>query len=396
MVHAIYPGSFDPPTRGHMHILKTAAEKFEKLTVVVAKNPEKKCMFTPEERKLLLETICRNHKNVTVEVMGNQLLPHYAYQKGASVIVRCIRNVNDLAYEDIIKNSYQMMNEHIEIVHLQPRLELAHVSSSLVRSYLDYEGWEKEVRPYLDSFVFSAFLAKNARKLAVRGAWMQNALGLNLDMQKAHEIFEDLVMRYSEPHRAHHSLYHLTEMLGDLTSKSTNLPDDVRAQIHSHGSALFFAIFLHDAIYLPKAQDNEYQSMAYARDALATMGVSQPTIEEVSYLISTTNYFEVEPTVYQGHPLAAVLHDLDFGVLAKDKQRVFDYDEDIRLEYSNLSDTSFALGRLYYLRKYFTNPLFYSQLYTPEEQYRAKKNIALLLIERYNTLEFRNVEDTLP
>jgi predicted metal-dependent HD superfamily phosphohydrolase len=225
---------------------------------------------------------------------------------------------------------------------------------------------------------------------------MQNAEGLSLNMQKSQEVFDDLVMRYSEPHRAHHSLYHITEMLGDLISKSTNLPDDVRAQIHGHGSTLFFAIFLHDAVYQPKAQDNEYQSMAYARDALAAMGVTQPTIEETTYLISTTNYFEVEPNVFEGHPLAAVLRDLDFGVLAKDKQRVFDYDADIRLEFSNLSDKAFALGRLYYLRKYFSSPLFYSQLYTPEEQYRAKKNIALLLIERYNTLGFRNVEDTLP
>lgn len=386
MVHAIYPGTFDPPTKGHRHIITSASKMFGKVTVAIARNPEKRHMFSIEERKLLLEALSRDCNNVSIQMIGNRLLPDFAHSIGASVIVRGIRNINDFAYEDIIQQSYTQINEGMQMVYIPPQRGLSHLSSSLVRSYVGYDNWERNVRPYLDPPVLTAFLGKNACSLTIHKVWLGLTETLNVDSETSASIFADITAKYSGLHRAHVSLYHLTEMLGDLERRYGLLPQHVQQGIAPHLDAVKLAVFFHDIIYTPGAKDNKEKSQAYVHAALSKMKVPAETAKVVSYLISITDYPNVSPITFWHKPLAVIMHDLDFGVFAEGKQRFFEYDDDVRFEHGQPGSAAFADDRVSFLKKLLDGKLFHSPLYTPDDEHQARKNITMLLSERYGTV----------
>ena len=98
MIKAVFAGSFDPPTNGHLDIISRAAKLFEKVDVVVSVNPDKKYMFTQEERVSMLKELVSSIKNVSVHAYTG-LIVNYAKQNNAKVLVRGVRSSNDFAYE---------------------------------------------------------------------------------------------------------------------------------------------------------------------------------------------------------------------------------------------------------------------------------------------------------
>ena len=110
MAKAIFPGSFDPPTNGHINIIDRSAKLFEWVDVVIAENEEKKCLFSKEERIAFLQKIIAPYKNVSINVSSEKLLVNYAKKSGASVMLRGVRNITDFSYEfDLF-----LMNKSIE------------------------------------------------------------------------------------------------------------------------------------------------------------------------------------------------------------------------------------------------------------------------------------------
>lgn len=122
---AIYPGSFDPITNGHLDIIERSAKVFDEVIVAVLVNEDKSPMFTTEERVELIETVSR-WNNVRVGTFEG-LLVHYAVEQGAQVIVRGIRAVSDYEYE----LQMALMNRRIE-----PRVETVFMMSAEAYSYL--------------------------------------------------------------------------------------------------------------------------------------------------------------------------------------------------------------------------------------------------------------------
>jgi pantetheine-phosphate adenylyltransferase len=98
MVRAIFPGSFDPPTNGHLNVISRASQIFEELLVVISVNPQKKDFFTPEERRDMMETILKGHNNVKIHIW-NKLIVDFASIHKAKLIVRGVRSLTDFAYE---------------------------------------------------------------------------------------------------------------------------------------------------------------------------------------------------------------------------------------------------------------------------------------------------------
>ena len=98
MVKAIFPGSFDPPTNGHLNVIERAATIFEELLVVISVNPQKKYFFTAEERYGMMKTILSGYSNVHLHIW-DKLVVDFAAMNGARVIVRGIRSLTDFAYE---------------------------------------------------------------------------------------------------------------------------------------------------------------------------------------------------------------------------------------------------------------------------------------------------------
>lgn len=136
---AIYPGTFDPITNGHLDIINRANCLFDKIIVAVAANPSKKPRYSLNERVEFVQNSISIMKNVEV-LPFDTLLVDFAHQRGAQVIIRGLRAVSDFEYELQMGYTNSSLDSTIETVYLMPTLQNAFISSSIVRSLLDYNG----------------------------------------------------------------------------------------------------------------------------------------------------------------------------------------------------------------------------------------------------------------
>lgn len=159
---ALFPGTFDPITYGHLDIIKRASFLFEQLIVGVANNPAKQTMFSLEERIKLVEESCIDLPNVKVRGFSG-MLPDFVKELGASVLVRGVRSIADCDYEIQLTGMYRMMLPNVEIVMLPPQGNLSFVSSTLVRDVIRHNG---EVSSFVPAPVHAA-LSKRYPEQAV-------------------------------------------------------------------------------------------------------------------------------------------------------------------------------------------------------------------------------------
>jgi len=136
---AVYAGSFDPATLGHLDLIERAAALFENVIVAIGVHPTKAPLFTPDERMFLLRETTKHLPNVTVDSF-NGLLIHYCMEKKAGVIVRGLRVTTDFEYE--LQNSHANadLGPEIDTVFLPTRTRHGFVSSSLVREIASHGG----------------------------------------------------------------------------------------------------------------------------------------------------------------------------------------------------------------------------------------------------------------
>ena len=136
---AIYPGSFDPVTLGHLDIIMRASRLVDQLIIGILVNGAKSPMFSMEERIELLRRVTANMPNVIVE-KHDGLLVDFARQKNASVLVRGLRAVTDFEYELQIAQTNHKLNSFVDTVFLTTSVEYSYVSSSIVREIASYGG----------------------------------------------------------------------------------------------------------------------------------------------------------------------------------------------------------------------------------------------------------------
>ncbi len=139
MVKAVFAGSFDPPTNGHLDIIKRASGLFESVDVVVSVNPEKHTMFSEEERVQFLQELIKPFGNVSVHSYKG-IIVNYAKQVGAKVLVRGVRSANDFGYEFELALMNQNLNPDIETVFLQSKEKYAIVKSSSIKQLAQFGG----------------------------------------------------------------------------------------------------------------------------------------------------------------------------------------------------------------------------------------------------------------
>jgi pantetheine-phosphate adenylyltransferase len=156
MVTAIYPGTFDPVTKGHADISRRAANLFDKVIIAVADTTSKKTLFTIDERVELASKVLADITNVEV-ISFRALATDLARDKNASVIVRGIRAVSDFDYEFQMAGMNRQLNSDIETVFLTPAENLACTTSSLVREIASLDG---DVSLFVDSIVVAALKDK--------------------------------------------------------------------------------------------------------------------------------------------------------------------------------------------------------------------------------------------
>ena len=129
---AIYPGSFDPVTNGHLDIIKRAARVFDRVIVAVANNTSKDALFTISERVDMLKEVTKGIKGVEVETFDS-LVVDYAKQKKINVLIRGLRMTSDFDYEFQVALTNRRLAEDIETVFLMPSEHVSFVSSSILK-----------------------------------------------------------------------------------------------------------------------------------------------------------------------------------------------------------------------------------------------------------------------
>jgi pantetheine-phosphate adenylyltransferase len=162
---AVYAGSFDPPTLGHEWMVRAGARTFDRLIVAVGVNPVKRPMFSVEERILMLKEAVHDVKNVDVDSYTNKYLVNYAIEKGASFILRGIRDVSDYSYEHSMRDFNDDIDTREEgkkvlTYFLMPPASIAKISSSAVKGMVGPEKWEEAVARYVSSPVFAKLKEK--------------------------------------------------------------------------------------------------------------------------------------------------------------------------------------------------------------------------------------------
>ena len=138
-ITAIYPGSFDPITNGHMDLIQRAARLYDCVIVAIAASPKKSPLFSLEERVVLAEQVLAGMENV--EVRGfDTLLADYARDCDAQVVLRGLRAVSDFEYEFQLAGMNRRLNPELETMFLTPAEEYTYISSSLVKEVASLGG----------------------------------------------------------------------------------------------------------------------------------------------------------------------------------------------------------------------------------------------------------------
>lgn len=145
---AIFAGSFDPPTFGHLNILTRSLTVFDKVIVAVAADISKAPLFSVQERKDLLKEIIPNDARIEIDSF-NGLLVDYAKRKSVHVLVRGIRTVADYEYELQMSLANRMMSPEIETVFIMTEGCYSHISSSIIKQVISLGGTGKDMIPAL-------------------------------------------------------------------------------------------------------------------------------------------------------------------------------------------------------------------------------------------------------
>ncbi len=158
MKTAVYPGSFDPITLGHLDVIQRAAQMFDELTVSVLDNKAKNALFSVEERVSILKEVTKDIPNVKVDSF-NGLLIDYAREKNIHISVRGLRAITDFEYElQIAQTNRKLSNGALDTIFLTTSLEYAYLSSSGVKEIAAFGGDISQCVPkYVAKLVYDKF-----------------------------------------------------------------------------------------------------------------------------------------------------------------------------------------------------------------------------------------------
>jgi pantetheine-phosphate adenylyltransferase len=146
---AIYPGTFDPITLGHIDIIQRGSKLFDRVIVTIAVNQSKEPLFSLEERLEMIDDAIKNFNNVTVEKF-NGLLVNFAYKKKAMVILRGLRAVSDFEYEFQMALMNKHLHDEISTIFLMPNEKYTYLNSTIIKDVARHGG---NIKKFVTKFV---------------------------------------------------------------------------------------------------------------------------------------------------------------------------------------------------------------------------------------------------
>ncbi len=354
MVKAIYAGSFDPITNGHLWMIEQGSSIFDNLVVAIGNNPEKKTTFSVQERISMISDSTRRLDNISFHNFEGKYLVDYAASIGAKFILRGVRNGSDYEYERGMRYINSDLNPAINTIFMMPPREMAEVSSSLVKGLIGSEGWEMSIRRYIPRSVYTRFLIKH-NGLKKRFDSLLSRIG-KVDPENMYNEILDYYgkerregKRFGSPTvqiRKHHNIAHIADMLGEFDTIKSDLdnPDSVEA-----------AIWYHDAIYDSSEKNNEEESMCLMKESFVKIEVPDDFIENTGELILVTKH-DKKPLEKD----AMYLVDLDLSILGKPEREFDEYERNIRDEYFWVDEDDFRAGRKRLLQSFLDRESIYS------------------------------------
>jgi pantetheine-phosphate adenylyltransferase len=159
-ITAVYPGTFDPVTNGHLDIISRASALFDKVIVTIAVNSSKKPLFTDEERKDMILQACKKYPNVSVDIFKG-LLVEYAKKKKASVVIRGLRAVSDFEYEFQMSLTNRKLAPAISTIFLMPNEKYTYLNSSLIRELASLGA---DINDFVPAYVLKKLRQKFPRR----------------------------------------------------------------------------------------------------------------------------------------------------------------------------------------------------------------------------------------
>ncbi|QRN41784.1 MAG: pantetheine-phosphate adenylyltransferase [Neisseriaceae bacterium] len=157
---AIYAGTFDPPTNGHLWVISEISQLFEELVVAIGTNPDKTFAYSLQERIEMLECITQEYPNTTIKTFENMYLVEFAHQLRAKYIIRGIRSASDYEYERNMRYINSDIHPDISTLFVFPPREYSEVSSTLVKGLVGFENWENIIKRYVPESVCQIMIKK--------------------------------------------------------------------------------------------------------------------------------------------------------------------------------------------------------------------------------------------
>lgn len=364
---AVYAASLDPITNGHVNVVERVAPLYDEFVVVVAVDPRKTYMFTPEERVNMAKSAVAHLPNVTVDVCVGCYVVKYAESVGAQVVVRGLRNFKDLEDEQVLAEENRKICPNLETVWVPCLPNLMYVSSSMVKGHVGIDpSWEDQVARSVPSSVVEKLKEKYVLgKAKKHWATLMAELG---NPEGSETIFEKLLVSYSEAHRSYHTLEHIVNMLDELESVACELKDK---------KALKMAIWYHDVVYEPKTKDhrviadNEARSAYRAELDIEKLGLPKSFNERVEMLIMATTHTD---QVYDHDTKFMV--DLDLVVFGKSEKEFDRYENGIHKEYDWVPEADFRNGRTKVLLSFLDRgTIYYTEVFRDRYEDTARKNL---------------------
>ena len=164
---AVYPGSFDPITNGHVDIINRGLKVFNKILVAVLENPKKTPLFTTKERISMIKESFSNQKNVEVKAFKG-LLVEFAKKNEAKIVIRGLRAVSDFEYEFQMALMNRQLSEDITTVFLMPHEKFTYLNSTIIKNVANFGG---DIEKFVTKFVEQKLIEKLSEKGTKNGLY---------------------------------------------------------------------------------------------------------------------------------------------------------------------------------------------------------------------------------